>query len=259
MNDLTGKTALVTGGSRGIGRAIAERLAADGALVAVHYGRNETAAKETVAAIERAGGRAFPVGALLGVDGDVDALFERLERGLRAHTGGTDLDIVVNNAGGGEIGTIEQVTPEDFDRLFALNVRAPFFVIKRAMPLLRDGGRIVNISSAVARMAISMEVAYGMSKGAVEVMSRTMANALGGRGITVNAVAPGMTRTDMSAPGFAAHPETEPMVAGMMALGRIGEPDDIAAAVAFLASEDGRWVTGHVLDASGGTWLGPII
>lgn len=106
-------------------------------------------------------------------------------------------------------------------------------------------------------MAISIEVAYAMSKGAVEVMSRTLANSLGARGITVNAVAPGMTRTDMSAPGFEAHPGTEAMVAGMMALGRIGEPEDIAGAVAFLASEEGRWVTGHVLDASGGTWLGP--
>lgn len=259
MGDLTGKTALVTGGSRGIGRAIAGRLAADGALVAVHYGRNETAAKETVAAIERAGGRAFPVGALLGVDGDVDALFAALEGGLREHAGAAHLDIVVNNAAYGAMGSMEQVTPEGFDRLFALNVRAPFFVIKRALPLLRDGGRIINISSAVTRMAISIEVAYAMSKGAVEVMSKTMANELGARGITVNAVAPGMTRTDMSEPGFAAHPETEPMIAGMMALGRIGEPDDIAGAVAFLASGDGRWVTGHVLDASGGTWLGPLI
>ena len=259
MGNLTGKTALVTGGSRGIGRAIARRLAADGALVAVHYGRNETAAKETVAAIERDGGRAFAVGALLGVDGDVDVLFEALEGGLREHAGAADLDIVVNNAAGGEVGSMEQVAPADFDRLFALNVRAPFFVIKRALPLLRDGGRIVNISSAVARMAISVEVADAMSTGAGEVMSRTMANALGARGITVNAVAPGMTRTDMSAPGFAADPEIEPMIAGIMALGRIGEPEDIAGAVAFLASDDGRWVTGHVLDASGGTWLGPLL
>jgi len=259
MTDLTGKTALVTGGSRGIGRAIARRLAADGALVAVHYGRNEPAAKETVALIEQDGGRAFPVGALLGVDGDVDALFDRLEAGLREHTGEAALDIVVNNAGGGEVGTMDQVTQEDFDRLFALNVRAPFFVIKRARPLLRDGGRIINISSAVARVAITVEVAYAMSKGAIEVLSRTVANELGVRGVTVNAVAPGMTRTDMSAPGFAAYPEMEPMMASMAALDRVGEPEDIADVVGFLASDAGRWVTGQVVDASGGTWLGPRI
>lgn len=257
MADLTGKTALVTGGSRGIGRAIAQRLATDGALVAVHYGTNETAAKETVNSIEQVGGRAFGARAELGVDGDVDTLFTGLDAGLREHTGRTALDIVVNNAGIGVVGTIEDTTCEQFDRLFAVNVRAPFFIIQRALPLLRDGGRIVGISSAVARMAIPQETAYAMSKGAVEVMSKTLANAVGDRGITVNTVAPGMTHTDMSAPGFRDYPEMEPALSAITALGRIGRPADIADAVAFLASDDARWVTGHLLDASGGMWLGP--
>jgi len=257
MSDLTRKTALVTGASRGIGRAIAQRLAADGALVAVHYGRDEAAAKETVAAIERAGGRAFPLGALLGVEGDVDELLTGLSAGLREHTGDARLDILVNNAGGGQFGPVEQVTAEEFDRLLALNVRAPFLLTQRAIPLLNDGGRIINISSVATRMAITMEVPYAMTKAALETMSRTLANALGTRGITVNAVAPGVTRTDFTTPGFQAHPETEPIMASMTALGRIAEPDDISGVVAFLASEDGRYVTGQVVDASGGTWLGP--
>jgi len=147
MSKLAGKTALVTGPSRGIGRAIAERLAADGALVAVHYGRNEAAAKNTVAAIEQAGGRAFIVGADLGVAGEIDTLFAGLQAGLA----GSPLDILVNNAGGAlGTGSIEKTTPGEFDRLIALNMRTPFFIIQRALPLSRDGGRIINISSADA-------------------------------------------------------------------------------------------------------------
>lgn len=177
MGKLTGKTALVTGASGGIGRAIAERLAADGALVAVHYGRNEAAANKIAAAIKQAGGRAFIVGAELGVAGDVDTLLA----GLRAGLAGRPLDILVNNAGGAlGVGSIEETTPEEFDRLIALNMRAPFFIIQRALPLLRDGGRIINISSADARIAITRELAYSMAKGAINVLSRTLAHAVGG-------------------------------------------------------------------------------
>ena len=183
MSKLTGKTALVTGASRGIGKAIAERLAADRALVAVHYGRNEAAAKSTVAAIEQAGGRAFIVGADLGVARDFDTLFA----GLKAGLAGSPLDILVNNAGGAlGTGSIEKTTPGEFDRLIALNMRTPFFIIQRALPLFRDGGRIINISSADARIAITGELAYSMAKGAINVLSRTLAHAVGGRGITVN-------------------------------------------------------------------------
>src|SRR5688500_14498530 len=146
MKTLNGKTALVTGASRGIGRAIAERLAADGATVAVHYGSNEAAANDTVASIERAGGRAFALRAELGVDGDVDVLFQGIERGLQ----GRPLDILVNNAA---IiiysATVDHATPADFDRSFAVNVRAPLFIAQRALGVMPDGGRIINISSGV--------------------------------------------------------------------------------------------------------------
>ena len=253
MSRLAGRTALVTGASRGIGRAIAERLAADGALVAVHYGRNEAAAKRTVAAIEQAGGRAFIVGADLGVTEDVDKLFAGLEAGLA----GRPLDILVNNAGGAlGTGSIEETTPEEFDRLIVLNMRAPFFIIQRALPLLRDGGRIINISSADARIAITQELAYSMAKGAINVLSRTLAHAVGGRGITVNAVAPGITDTEPNA-WIHTGPEMEARTASASALNRIGQPSDIADIVAFLASDDARWITGDLIDATGGTFLGP--
>lgn len=251
-SDLTGKTALVTGASRGIGRAVAERLAGDGAQVAVHYGSDESAATATVTAIERAGGRAFAIRAKLGVDGDVDTLFEQLGAGLA----GRPLDILVNNAGSGPDGTIEQTTPEQFDRIFAVNVKAPFFIIQRALPLLRDGGRVITISSTSTRVATPTQTSYVMTKAAVEVIGRTLANVLGARQITVNTVSPGATHTDMNRRLFEI-PGVEAYMSGLTALDRVGRPADIAAAVAFLASDDARWITGHVLDVSGGMYLGP--
>jgi 3-oxoacyl-[acyl-carrier protein] reductase len=252
MTGLTGRTALVTGASRGIGRAIAERLAADGALVAVHYGSNETAAKETVAAIETAGGQAFAVRADLAGTAELDAMFAGLQDGLA----GRPLDVLVNNAAVIDYtATIEGATPETFDRLFAVNVRAPLFVIQRALPLMPDGGRIVNVSSGVTWFAIP-EVVYGMSKGALNVLTRSLAQTQGPRGITVNTVSPGITETDMNG-WLTESPDAARAVAGITALGRHGQPADIADAVAFFASDDGRWVTGQTLEVNGGLLLGP--
>jgi NAD(P)-dependent dehydrogenase (short-subunit alcohol dehydrogenase family) len=248
---LNGKTALVTGASRGIGRAIAERLAFDGARVGVHYGQNGAAARELVAAIERSGGQAFPIHAELGVEGDVDALLAGLEAGLS----GDSLDILVNNAGILDLSPVDQVTAEEFDRSVAINVRAPFFIIQRALPLMRDGGRIINISSAVTRIA-SPFVHYAMNKGAIEVLSSTLAQHLAARRITVNAVTPGVVDTDMGS-WVHGNAEIETGVVSSIALGRLGQPADIADAVAFLASHDARWITGAVIDVSGGQWLGP--
>lgn len=253
MSRLNGKTALVTGSSRGIGRGIATRLAREGALVAVHCSTGVPTAEEVVASIEKEGGRAFVVQAELGVPGDVHELFLALEQGLKERTGSADLDIVVNNAGvmGGV--SVEDTTPEKFDRLFAVNARAPFFVIQRALTNLTEGGRIINISSGLTRVANPDEIAYAMSKGALEQIALHFARFLAPRGITVNSVAPGITRN--GSPVFDI-PEAVEQMAQLSAFGRVGEPQDVADVVAFLASDDARWVTGAFIDASGGTLLG---
>ncbi|MEU7141557.1 SDR family oxidoreductase [Nocardia sp. NPDC046473] len=254
MGDLSGKVALVTGGSRGIGRGIAERLARDGALVAIHYGSNETAAKETAEAIVEAGGQAFLVPAQLGVPDDVDTLMAGLETGLRAHRKSA-IDILVHNAGVNIMGRpIELLTPEEFDRLIAVNVKAPFFLTQRLLPLLSDGGRIINISSVSTRIASAHGIAYPLTKGALDVFSHTLAKYLGPRGITVNSVAVGFTQTDMTAAVLADPANVERNI-GLTALGRIGQVPDIADAIAFLASDDARWITGTKLDVTGGVGL----
>lgn len=251
---LTGRTALVTGAARGIGQAIALRLAVDGATVAVHYGTDRAGATATLAQIEAAGGAGFAVEAELGVDGDIDTLFDGLTAGLA----GRPLDIVVNNAAAQPAGPIADTTPEQFDRLFAVNVKAPYFIIRRALPLLADGGRIITLSSVAARMANVTQTSFAMTKGAIETMSRTLANELGVRGITVNVVAPGATRTATNGAYFEA-PGTVEFLTGLTALDRLGAAADVADVVGFLASPDARWITGQVIDASGGLFLGPRI
>jgi 3-oxoacyl-[acyl-carrier protein] reductase len=253
MSKLENKTALVTGSSRGIGRATAERLGRDGALVAVHYSVNSAAAEQAVKSITAAGGRAFAVQAELGVPGDIDTLYERLRAGLEKHAGKVELDILVNNAGimGGV--APEEVTPELFDRLVAINAKAPLFLVQRVLPVMPDGGRIINISSGLTRVANPQEVAYAMTKGAVEMISLHYARHLGPRGITVNSVAPGITNN--GSPVFDI-PEAREQMAQLSAFNRVGEPEDVADVVAFLASGDARWITGAFIDASGGTLLG---
>ncbi|MFI9807377.1 SDR family oxidoreductase [Streptomyces sp. NPDC052301] len=248
MGVLTGRTALVTGASRGIGRGIAERLGRDGARVAVHYGRDEAAAKETVAAIGAAGGSAFAIGVELGVPGDAERLWEEFDR----HADG--LDILVHNAGIGTAPPFAEIEEEEYDRLFAVNVKAPFVLTRLGVRRLRDGGRVVNISSGLARTAAMPQLmAYSMTKAALDVFTRDLSKVLGPRGITVNSVAPGIVDTDVNAAWLRASDEAWRGAAAYSALGRVGTPADIADVVAFLVSDDGRWVTGHWLDATGGS------
>ncbi|CAM5539979.1 SDR family oxidoreductase [Streptomyces griseomycini] len=248
MGVLTGRTALVTGASRGIGRGIAERLGRDGARVAVHYGRNEAAAKETVAAIEAAGGSAFAIGVELGTPGDAEALWEEFDR----HADG--LDVLVNNAGIGSSRPIEEIREEEYDAVFAVNVKAPFFIVKHGMTRLRDGGRIINISSGLARTAVMPgNMAYAMTKGALDVFSRDLSKILGRRGIRVNSVAPGLIDTDNTAALLHGTEDGWAQAEAISALGKVGTPAEVADVVAFLASDAGRWVTGSWVDATGGS------
>ncbi|MEV5751465.1 SDR family oxidoreductase [Actinoallomurus sp. NPDC052308] len=246
MADLAGKTALVTGASRGIGRAIALRLGRDGARVAVHYGNNEAAAKEVVAEIGE--DRAFAVRSELSAPDAAEVLLGRVEEEFDG------LDILVNNAATVSYSGLEGTTPEEFDRVVAVNVRAPFFIIQRALPLLREGSRIINISSMATRVAMPRFVTYALTKGAVDVLGRTLAAELGARGITVNTVAPGVVETDSTAAVLAA-PGRKEAAAARSAFGRLGRPEDIADIVALIASDDARWVTAGWIDATGGSNL----
>ncbi|WP_181787584.1 SDR family oxidoreductase [Streptomyces phytophilus] len=250
MGALTGKTALVTGASRGIGRAIAERLGRDGARVAVHYGSNEAAAKETVAAIEAAGGEAFAIRAELGVPGDAAALWAEFDR----HADG--LDILVNNAGVALQALIEETEEADFDRLFAVNTKAPFFVTKLGLPRLRDGGRIVNVSTVATHAALMPTLlAYTMTKSAVDAFTKFLSKSVGERGITVNAVAPGALDTDMNAAWLRDNDDAMTGMASMSPLGRMTDVGEVADTVAYLVSGDAKVLTGTYLDVSGGVLL----
>ncbi|MGW0763017.1 SDR family oxidoreductase [Streptomyces sp. NPDC002814] len=254
MGTLAGKTALVTGASRGIGRAIARTLAAEGALVALHYAANDHAAQETLDLISQDGGRAFLIRAELGLPGDIHTLYTQLEDELTQRTTSRHLDILVNNAAVSGSARIHEVTPELFDRLFTVNTRSLLFLIQRALNTLRDGGRIINISSAATRIAYPESLVYAMTKGALNTLTLALAKELAPRGITVNAVAPGFVETDMNT-HKRADPQSAAHLAAWSAFNRIGHPDDIADIVAFLASDASRWITGQYLDASGGTRL----
>jgi NAD(P)-dependent dehydrogenase (short-subunit alcohol dehydrogenase family) len=248
-DDLQGKTALVTGARRGIGRATAELLAASGATVALLA---RQPADEAVDGIRAAGGRAFAIYADIGTAGAIDTLLAGLDEGFRAQ-GAPDasLDILVNNIGAVEFQTIGMATDEHFDWSWEVNARVPFLVTRALLPRLNDGGRIINISSAGTRIAPPETISYTMAKAAVENFTRVLAKELGPRGITVNAVSPGFTvgettEAALTAPGTVAYVEANTL------LGRLGRPEDVADAVVALASPDCRWVTGQLVEASGG-------
>jgi 3-oxoacyl-[acyl-carrier protein] reductase len=248
MPTLTGKTALVTGASRGMGRASALALAAAGAQVLVHYGRGAKEADGVVAEIRKAGGRADAVAAdLATADGP-----HRLAK-LARDIVGDRLDILVANAGISKAATIEDTTTEDFDRLFAVNVRAPFFLVQQLLPIMSKGSSIVFLSSLGARAVVGTAPAYAATKGAVDTLVKHFASLLGARGIRVNAVAPGVVETDMSS--FTKTDAGREFVLGMQALKRIAQPDDIGGVIAFLASEDARWITGDTIHVDGGSKL----
>lgn len=253
MTSLAGRIALVTGASRGIGRAIALAIARKGAHVVVHYRGEAEKAEETVRAVQALGVDAFPIQADLGRPDGASQLIARLDAVLSERYGSHHFDILVNNAGAGSRAVIEEVTDEELERTLQIDFKSPFALIRQASPRLRDGGRVVNVSSMGTRAAYPAMAAYAPAKAALEALTLLLAPHFGPRGITVNAVMPGATATDMH-PG-AKDPVQSLEIAKSIALGRVGQPEDVADVVAFLASDEGRWVTGQVIDASGGQRL----
>ena len=248
MSNLSGKTVLVTGASRGIGRACALALAQAGAQVLVHYSSSEKEADAVVAEIRKRGGKAEKVAADLRNPAGAHTLAKR----VRDIVGGR-LDILVANAGISKSATIEDTTVEDFDNLFAVNVRAPFFLVQQLLPTLCKGSNIIFTSSIAARASAGTLYAYAATKGAVETLVKHFAATLGPRGIRVNAIAPGVVDTDMS--NFTKTEEGRDRALSMQALKRLATPADIADAMLFLATDGARWVTGETLRVDGGSKL----
>jgi 3-oxoacyl-[acyl-carrier protein] reductase len=248
QTNLSGKTALVTGGSRGIGRATALALASAGAQVIVHYSSGEKEATAVVAEIRNAGGKAEKVSADLRTANGPHHLAER----VRTIIGGR-LDILVANAGIAKAASIADTTVEDFDALFAVNVRAPYFLVQQLLPVMCKGSSVILLSSLAAHAVVGELSAYSATKGAIDTLVKHFASALGERGIRVNAVAPGVVPTEMSK--FATTPAGRDYTLGIQALKRLATPEDIAAAIVFLASDQSQWITGDTLRVDGGAKL----
>jgi 3-oxoacyl-[acyl-carrier protein] reductase len=248
MADLTGKTALITGASRGIGRASALAIARAGARVLVHYSTGATEAEAVVNEIRGAGGQADAVAADLSAPDGAHKLAEQVRGRV-----GARLDILVANAGVSRAASIEDTSVEDFDRLFAVNVRAPFFLVQQLLPVLGEGSSIVLLSSLAAHATVPGLSAYAATKGAVDTLVKHFASALGERGIRVNGVAPGVVETDMS--NFTKTEAGRNVALSIQALKRVAQPADIGDAITFLASDDARWITGDTVRVDGGSKL----
>jgi 3-oxoacyl-[acyl-carrier protein] reductase len=249
------KTALVTGASRGLGRAIALALAETGAYILVHYGRSAQEAQSLVESIHSKGGRADAIGTDLATPKGATSLAKEARS-----TVGDELDILVANAGVSKSATIKDHTIEDFDNLFSTNVRSPFFLVQQLLPILGQGSNIVLISSLAARVVVGKPdlenpsiLLYASTKGAIETLVKNWAAILGPRGIRVNAVAPGVIETEMS--NFTKTEAGREAALGMQALKRIGKPEDVADVVAFLVSDKARWITGASIPVDGGSKL----
>lgn len=245
---------LVTGGSRGLGRDAALKLASRGNDVILTYRTDRAAAEDVVSRIQHTGRRAVAV-QLDVADSSRFADFAAQVRETLAHWGETGFDHLINNAGMGVYAAFTDTTEGQFDELMRTHLKGPFFLTQALLPLLRDGGRILNVSSGLTRFALPNFVAYAMMKGGIEVMTRYLAKELGARGITVNTVAPGAIETDFHGGVVRDNHEMNAFVASVTALGRAGRPDDIGDLVAALLSPDGRWVNAQRIEASGGMFV----
>ncbi|MER7732707.1 SDR family oxidoreductase [Streptomyces erythrochromogenes] len=252
------QVAIVTGASSGIGQSAAVRIAARGFGVILTYGRNEQGAADTVAAIEKAGGTAVALHLDLGDSSGFDRFRDRVAEALRTTWDRDTFDHLVNNAGIARTSLIGETAEEDFDLLMRVLLKGPYFLTQRLLPLMADGGSVVNVSSNAASATSGLEPGYGAyaaMKGGLTVLTRYMAKEFSARGIRVNAVSPGATRTRLADDAFTRFPEVVPALAAKTAFGRVGEPDDIGSLIAALVGDDGRWITAQDIEVSGGYQL----
>jgi NAD(P)-dependent dehydrogenase (short-subunit alcohol dehydrogenase family) len=248
----TNKIALVTGGSRGLGKDMALSLAKKGNHVIITYNSKREEALAVIAEIENAGQKGAALQLNTGDSKSFDAFFKELTAVLK-NTFSTDhFDFLINNAGVGAHAPFAETTEEQFDMLMNIHFKGTFFIAQKALPLINDGGRIINISTGLARFSTPGYAAYASMKGAIETLSRYQAKELGARGIAVNVVAPGAIETDFGGGVVRDNADLNKMIAGITALGRVGKPDDIGGVVAFLCSDDARWINAQRIEASGG-------
>lgn len=249
------KIALVTGGSRGLGKNAALKLAAQGTHVILTYNSQADEANKVVAEIEQLGLKSAALQLNTGDTSTFDAFFTALAALLKSKFDTDHFDFLINNAGVGLYAPFAETTEAQFDNVMNIHFKGVFFLTQKALVHLNDGGRIVNISSGLARFSLPGSAAYGSMKGAIETLSRYMAKELGTRGIAVNTVAPGAIETDFGGGMVRDNAQTNAMVSSITALGRAGLPDDIGGVIAFLCSEAGRWINGQRIEASGGMML----
>jgi NAD(P)-dependent dehydrogenase (short-subunit alcohol dehydrogenase family) len=255
MMDSKNKIALVTGGSRGLGKDMALRLAEKGIDVIVTYNSSEKEALEVAAQIEQAGQKAAALQLNTGNIKSLDAFVAQLKTTLTDKFGTAHIDFLINNGGIGGYKLIEEVTEEFFDELFNIHFKGVYFLTQKLLPIINDGGSIVNISSGLARVTLPRSSAYAAMKGAIEVFTRYIAKEYGARGIRANTVAPGAIMTDFGGGHLRENAELQKRVSDFTALGRPGKPDDIGGVVAFLCTDDAKWVNGQRIEVSGGMQL----
>ncbi len=246
------KTALVTGGSRGLGKDMALQLANKGFDVAITYHSQQAEAEKVVAEIKAAGKNAFALQLDVAQTGSFDAFVQQLKEQLSSQFGTTNLDALVNNAGSGLHADVSDTTEAQFDSMVNIHLKAPFFLVQKLFPFINKGGSIVNISSGLARFSFTGYDAYATMKGGVETLTRYQAKYLGSKGIRVNTVAPGAIETDFGGGAVRDNKDLNTMISGMTALGRVGLPDDIGSVVAFLCSDESKWVNAQRIEVSGG-------
>ena len=252
---MNNKIALVTGGSRGLGKDMALSLAKKGVDVVLTFHSNRQEADKVAAEIQSLGQKAYVFQLDAGDIKSFDDFYQRVTERLKAETGNTNFDFLINNAGTALYAAFAETTEEQFDAAMNIHYKGVFFLTQKALPFINDGGRIINISSGLARFSFPGSSAYASMKGAVEVLTRYLAKELGSRGIAVNTVAPGAIETDFGGGRVRDDKDTNAQIAGLTSLGRVGLPDDIGGVVAFLCSEEAKWINGQRIEVSGGIFL----